>query len=486
MSRAEARRDGPWLAVLLIIVIAFKAWLVELAGLDLHFDEAQYWEWAQQLDWSYYSKGPLIAWLIALSESLFGHGEWQVRLAAWLAHAVFIGLIFALTCEVFQNRAAAWWAVAMALTTPLFFTLGLVMTTDVLLLVFWTWGLWAAYRALLRESSSAWYEFGAAVGLGVLTKLSIVLLPVLVGLAVLVTPRWRKHLKNVHAWGGLLLLVLFMSPVIYWNALHDWPMFRHELGHVSTSGWSFTQVLEFIGGQTLVLSPIILLLAIATLWRIPIIEGERFLWLLSLALISFFVVKALGGKVQLNWPAVSYIGFVVLFAGAITQFTKTKRRLFYAGLISSVVLMGVAYFPYALGLSVAQDPFKKMRAWSAPIQQLSTQAPQADFILTPSYTHAGELAFYWPHPVPVYVAGDATRRFNQHDLWPGIEREAGRTGLYVSTTPDQPPQLAQAFKRCTPLPPVMAHAPDGAVLRTLYASLCEDYRHVEWPKPLTY
>ena len=86
MTETSQRRDWLLLAALAVALIGVKAWLIRAAGVDLHYDEAQYWEWSRQLDWSYYSKGPLVAWLIALSESLFGHGAWQVRLPAWLAH----------------------------------------------------------------------------------------------------------------------------------------------------------------------------------------------------------------------------------------------------------------------------------------------------------------------------------------------------------------------------------------------------------------
>src|SRR5262249_33116461 len=79
------RRSGllatwpPWACHLtagfLILGVA-AARLAYLAGdcpLDLASDEAHYWDWSRHLDWSYYSKGPLVAWLIRLSCDLFGH-----------------------------------------------------------------------------------------------------------------------------------------------------------------------------------------------------------------------------------------------------------------------------------------------------------------------------------------------------------------------------------------------------------------------------
>src|SRR5262245_46087306 len=61
-------------AVLLILGAAglrilYLAWDCPL---DLSPDEAHYWDWSRHLDWSYYSKGPGIDWLIRLSCELFG------------------------------------------------------------------------------------------------------------------------------------------------------------------------------------------------------------------------------------------------------------------------------------------------------------------------------------------------------------------------------------------------------------------------------
>src|ERR1041385_1176359 len=69
------------LAALLIVGAAVLR-LIYLAcncPLDLAPDEAHYWDWSRHLDWSYYSKGPGVAWPIRLSCELFG------ELPIWLA-----------------------------------------------------------------------------------------------------------------------------------------------------------------------------------------------------------------------------------------------------------------------------------------------------------------------------------------------------------------------------------------------------------------
>lgn len=474
------------LIALTSIVIIGKAWLIKIAGIELHYDEAQYWEWSRRLDWGYYSKGPLIAWLIAFSESLFGHGEWQVRLFAWLSHGIFLALIFLFAMDLSGDRKVAWWAWIITLATPDYFILGMVMTTDVLLFAFWTWGLWAAFRALYRNHPWAWVEFGLAVGLGALTKLSIGLLALVVGLYVLINGRHHRHLRSPSPWIGLLLLILCMSPMLIWNANHDWVMFRHELGHLGHREWSFVRPLLFLAGQWVALSPFVIIFALPVIFKMPATEERRFLWLTGLAWSGFFIFKAIHAKVQPNWPAAVYIGLLLLFAEYVRHSGARKKTLVRGGMLATVLLLALCFFPAAIGLRVDQDPFKDTKYWRDPIARIYREAGPVDFILTNSYQHAGELAFYWPHEIPVYLTGRSDRRFNQHDLWPGIERETGKNGLYVSTAPTPPPLLPSAFAKCKPLPNVTSQNPEGNVLRTFYIHKCERYRPVAWPKPSYY
>ena len=478
-----------WLLLFFVsgLLILFRAWLTSFAKLELHFDEALYWAYSQNLDWSYYAKGPLIAWLIALSEFIFGQGEWQVRLPGWIASSVFFCLVFYFTRHVWHSRAAAWWSFALLVFTPTYFTIGLVMTPDNLMWLFWAWGLWAIYMALFDGQRFAWYQTGAAVGLGALTKLSIGLLPAFVGIWMLFKKSWWHHFRNPHLWLALLVMIFFMSPLIYWNATNDWVMLRHEQGHVSSRGYSLARGLEFIIGQIMIMSPVVAILAIIKLRKKPKQENLFFLWILGIAWILFFLFKALDGKVQVNWPSASYISLIVLFAGTISNFTRRQRGWLYFGMVFSTLFMLVYYFPNTIGYRSADvATIGKMKAWREPVATLSQKSGNVSFILTDSYTVASELAFYWPTKLPVYIAGNETRRFNQFDLWPGIDREAGNDGLYIDTSRATPPQLNEAFKSCTPLEPVDAIANDGSIVRTLYAHFCKGYIPIKWPVPGRY
>jgi undecaprenyl-diphosphatase len=479
-------RDIILLLLLVCGLVLLRALLMDRGGFDLHFDEAQYWEWSQQLDWGYYSKGPLVAWLIALGEAVFGHGEWQTRTAAWLCSGIFVVLMYYFARDVWQSRQAAWWAVALTLTTPLFFTLGMVITTDILMFTCWAWAMWAFWRALEWRQSRGWYEAWFAIGLGALTKLSIMLLPGLTVLLMLLKPDWRTSFRNRHVWGGVLVFLVFLVPVVGWNLANNWVTFRHSAGHVVAEGFSIMGVLGFIGKQLVVLSPLVALVGICLLWRRPAIAGRRYLWDVSAICLLFFVFKSASGQVNLNWAAPSYIGFVILLAGRIAELGKWHRWLLYTGFAMSVLLVMLIMFPLRFGIPGNEDPFKSMKQWREPIQAVAAMVPQAEFIITTNYRYAAELAYYWPHRIPVYIEGSDERRFNQHDLWPGLEREQGRSGVFIDKYPRTPPELEQAFRHCTPLEPVLARADDGELIRRFDLVYCEDYRHIDWPQPGKY
>lgn len=475
------------LALLILAILAVKAWLMDLAGLELHFDEAQYWEWSQHLDWGYYSKGPLVAWLIALSTGLFGHGEWQIRLPGWLAHGAFLATVYQLGLLVANHQRAAWWALALAASTPLYFMLGLVMTTDTLLLLCWSTALLALYRALILKQSKAWYVAGLALGGGLLAKFTIALLAAIVALLVVATPRYRPQLRNPHLWGGLILALILVSPLLIWNNLHDWVTLRHNFGHIGTSHPPIYRLVDYIAGQMLALSPLIAaLIVVANRWP-PTSPGPRLLWWIGVLGIVVILLKASSSDVKLNWAAPVYLALIVLFANQIARMNRRRHWLLGIGVASSLTINGVMLFPSSVGIPAHIDPFTKLKQWREPILQLSQRPAQPiDFILADSYPLASELAIYWPSSTPVYLANPERKRHNQRDLWPGLEQEQGQDGLYVSLSAEIPATIRAAFARCIPLEPVEARNRQGILRRTLYAQHCQRYRHTALPTPQHY
>src|SRR5207244_4969327 len=104
-------RAWPWHLVAACLIVGSAGlrltYLAHDCPLDLAPDEAHYWDWSRHPDWSYYSKGPLVALLIRGSCALFG--PWSealtgtqvlaVRLPAIVCGALLLASLYVLTVQ---------------------------------------------------------------------------------------------------------------------------------------------------------------------------------------------------------------------------------------------------------------------------------------------------------------------------------------------------------------------------------------------------
>lgn len=87
-------------------------------GLDLIGDEAYYWDWSRRPDWCYYSKPPMVAWLIGLSTWLLGDFTAAVRMPALVLGAAFLWFFYA-TARAFYGARGGALALLLVLATPI-------------------------------------------------------------------------------------------------------------------------------------------------------------------------------------------------------------------------------------------------------------------------------------------------------------------------------------------------------------------------------
>ena len=62
---------SPRVVLSVVLILLIMRWIaVYLSSIPISVDEAQYWLWSQNFDFGYYSKPPLIAWIIGVSACL--------------------------------------------------------------------------------------------------------------------------------------------------------------------------------------------------------------------------------------------------------------------------------------------------------------------------------------------------------------------------------------------------------------------------------
>src|SRR5207245_2224166 len=128
-------------AGVIAITLLRLVWLA-LQPADLYPDEAQYWVWSQHLALGYYSKPPLVAWLIALTTGVLGESELAIRLSAPLLHAGAAVFVYAIGTRLYDRQVGLWSALAYA-SLPGVSVSGFIISTDAALLPFWAAALYA-------------------------------------------------------------------------------------------------------------------------------------------------------------------------------------------------------------------------------------------------------------------------------------------------------------------------------------------------------
>jgi hypothetical protein len=460
---------------------------------DLAPDEAHYWDWSRHLDWGYYSKGPLIAWLIRGGCLLFGDTPFGVRSVAVACGGLVLLGLWRLTrlCTGCHRTALGVTLVAMA--HPAASAAGVIATIDGPFLACWVWAAVAGFR-------KRWVFAGLLVAVGTLAKPTMLLFPACVLLLAVLRPEWRS--RRVGWFFGLSLFGLV--PQIAWNAAHDWVSVRHLFAHAGNGGEAapWYSPLAFVGGQFALLLGVWFVLWVRAAWRFRPWRGDAnsaFLWCLSVPVFGVFLIASVKTAGELNWPVAAYLSGAVLVArmwwaswlaaspgrtppattshrvvaGSVRPgeanpndsasqdvVSQTRRGtalrvgptcLVALAVVASVVIRWPNLVRPALATVLPQsedsppvrrlDPTARLAGWRTLAKAVDEVRADLDdpLIATMAWTVPGELAFYCDGQPPVYTFAPAVGdRFSQYDVWrPNPVADAqefrGRTFVYVGT-----------------------------------------------------
>ena len=435
-----------WLVwgISLNLFLAFARILALRASmLDLLPDEAQYWSWSRQLDLGYFTKPPLIAWLIAATTSLFGNDEWGVRLAAPIIHAA-TGIVVCLIGRALFNPKVGFWAALLYATLPGVSFSALIISTDVPLLFFWALAVLATIR-LIAEPGWRWAAvLGAALGFGMLSKYAMAFFILgLVGLPVLRVPvPWKELRAPLAAAAGVALTIL--APNLVWNASHGWATVGHTGANFNwggAGGLHLVEVAAFAGAQFGVFGPLLLgaLIARLALWRRdPPTAAERLLLAFAVPVLGLMIVESGISRAHANWAAVSYVAGTVLIVGwldRIERFWPVGTSLgLHVVLFAGLTLLFAGAIPN--NLPKALDGFNQMRGWRN-LSNLASQAlldlPPGSSLLAEDRQVMAELDYYLrARRFPLAMAVGTGKPGNQYELENAVDAKTGTRALLVA------------------------------------------------------
>ena len=88
-------------------LLALRLAAVYAAKTDLVLDEAQYWTWSRELAFGYFSKPPMIAWVIRGATEICGDGEACIRAASPVLYTLSSVVIFFIGRALYSASASA-------------------------------------------------------------------------------------------------------------------------------------------------------------------------------------------------------------------------------------------------------------------------------------------------------------------------------------------------------------------------------------------
>lgn len=410
--------------ITIALIVALTLWRVAVlfgAPFDLSFDEAQYWGWAQDPSFGYFSKPPLIAWVIWLTTAIGGDAEPWVRLGATLAHAATALVLFLVGRALFDARTGMWTAVVYA-TLPAVSVSSLLISTDPFLLLFWSLALHAYIRALNASGVKWWALLGLWIGLGLLSKYAMVFFVVSMVLHLAWSARDRAWLRRAGPWLATLIGVVVYLPNLWWNRTHGFASYVHTGANANLKSDLFNpgELVEFLGSQFGVFGPLLFaaLLVVVLIRLRPAARDPRLRLLLAFTLpvLGAITVQAFLSRANANWAATAYAAGTVLVVawlrghgcalGGRSLGDGAWRYVLHVSVALHLVAAGLAYNLDGIArlagveLTAGTDPLKDMRGGAAlgeQVRALKAQHPDLTLLFDDRKLMASML--YYARPV---------------------------------------------------------------------------------------
>ncbi|MDX2228326.1 MAG: glycosyltransferase family 39 protein [Leptolyngbyaceae cyanobacterium bins.349] len=456
-----------WLLLGGLLVRSFIAFL-----LPPGFDEAYYYLYTQNLDWSYFDHPLMVAFTTGFGVWLTGEvSQFTIRLGPLLLYVGSLIFLYLASVRLFSERAGVL-TVAIASLIPIFIVgFGVLTLPDSPLIFFWSATIYVAaeefFRTAAYKPSYRLAIIGLLVGLACLSKYHGLAIGFgLVGFC-LSSPRHRLALRSPWMLLSLALFLLTLAPIVMWNTQHDWVSLRYQSGRaIPDRGYSLLELLgTFLIGVAYLFPPFGF-----PLWWVSLKSTDslphpsiapsahpKFL-LLWLALPLMLGFTLMGGyrPILPTWAMPGFWSATVLLGARAAMWQArspkgVRRWLWGSGLVIGGLLLVAllhlsfgtlqkpsrfawfgGFVPASADASVQLVDIQQIRQGFQTSPELKAALARADFVFTNEIFLSGQvgMAIAPLNPPPITTFNDDLRGFA---FWSTAEAWVGKNGLYVTS-----------------------------------------------------
>jgi len=473
----------------------FLAFNVELGG-----DEAHYALYGLMPDWSYFDHPPMVGWLQIIPMWLAPY-DWSARLVPITLYALLNYLLYQVTIELFTKKHSeqAWssrvvdtetnpwlgfWSLVLLNTSLILALMGMAMLPDNLLMVVSLALILVVIKLLETDALKYWIALGLLVGLAALSKYTAVTLVASL-LLVMIFEKRGYWLLQKGLWMAVILALLMITPVLYWNAQNEWASFLYQIDHGTGSTlWEIESLIKTQVTQLISYTPALYLLGWWMMLKPSHYQkaSSRLLLLFSLPITVLFAWGSGYEESLPHWVSLAWLLLIPIIVHWLWQRQTKKwfKPLVYSHLViaGSLVLLAHSllykpWIPFPDHKNPIQGDYGWPQAAKTALELQKSLAVNTEELplFVSNWSVASHLTWY-VRPQPVFITSTKQTQF---EFWFGLPK-AGSNGLLVVPHYERVPPRTQRtahFENCILLKKEPLSV-NGAIVVTYHYYHCQN------------
>ena len=307
----------------ILALIVLKIGAAFFTNFSLYGDEAQYWLWSKELDLGYYSKPPLLAWFLSGHTAFFGDSFFSLKMFPIFVYFLIFFAFYMLCLELNFSKNNSVICSVCFLSIPAASVSSFLISTDLLLLLFWTLSMVALLRIRSSGSLKNFLLLGIFLGLAFLAKYAAIYF-LLSFLIMAITDKetlviFKKSKISFFAFVLTFLLVVF--PNIYWNFNNDWVTLSHTADNTNLQNLdlNFYEPLKFLISQIFMLGVVLFFSFLYVIKSFRLDFENKFLLVFSLPVIFIVLIESFLVRANANWAAPALVSLFILMYKLVAQ-----------------------------------------------------------------------------------------------------------------------------------------------------------------------
>lgn len=391
-----------------------------------HRDELDTLDNARYLAWSYVSYPPVAPFIARVALTLFGLSMIWVRFFATLASAIAMVLTGLMVREMGGRRWAQVVAAVAAAIAPYAMLGGVLFHYSSFDYLWWVLIAYLMVRLLKTDDPRWWLAIGAVIGVGVMTKYTIVFYVAGIVVGVILTSA-RRYLLSPWLWGGIAISLLFVVPNLIWQYQHDF-ITLDFLRSIHLRDVRIGRTEGFVTEQFFLVTNLVTI----PFWLAGLLyyffskDGRKYRLLGWMYIVPFVLLLYTRGRSYYLAPAypMLFAGGAVLIEGWLASLSTWVARLFRGIIWAGFAISGVAFALVALPVAPVNSPLwdtvseingelKEEIGWPELVEtvakiynSLPAEEKPLTAILTGNYGEAGAINLYGPaYGLPRAISG---------------------------------------------------------------------------------